>query len=347
MTLTTDQKEFIKKNFSKYPDLIVLTQKTFNNDTIDGRSKEGRAVKEFLVEAGLQYKTRVQQKVKDVELTDSQKEFIAQYADDGLSSMKIAELLFPEEKLTPLSKPVRVVFAYLKELGKVKETETAMYTKYAAPESISKIIEMINQFAGQNIEEEKMNMQIKNQVEATKIFLHSPRFIYQVNSYSSQEDRDLFEAEYIRSVWDKPDLTSDEINLYIALNMEYINQKYISAAISKLNKMFDDIDSHNEMAMKLTEAIKVKTDEYDKCQKRIESLVKKLQGDRATRMKDKVAANASILSLIRAFQDKEERDRMIRIAEMQKEEVEEEADKLESMSEFKARVLGISKSDVI
>jgi hypothetical protein len=47
------------------------------------------------------------------------------------------------------------------------------------------------------------------------------------------------------------------------------------------------------------------------------------------------------------FQDEEERKNMIRIAEMQKQLVKEEAERLEGMSAFKARVLGISKEDVI
>ena len=51
-------------------------------------------------------------------------------------------------------------------------------------------------------------------------FLGAPRFIQVINTYSGSEDRRLFEAEFIRSVWDKPDLTSEELNLYI--NVTYI-----------------------------------------------------------------------------------------------------------------------------
>ena len=38
---------------------------------------------------------------------------------------------------------------------------------------------------------------------------------------------------------------------------------------------------------------------------------------------------------------------MVKMAEMQKEAISEEANKLESMNEWKARVLGISKNDAI
>jgi len=38
---------------------------------------------------------------------------------------------------------------------------------------------------------------------------------------------------------------------------------------------------------------------------------------------------------------------MVKIAEMQKKVISEEANRLESMGEWKARVLGVSKEDVI
>ena len=38
---------------------------------------------------------------------------------------------------------------------------------------------------------------------------------------------------------------------------------------------------------------------------------------------------------------------MIKMADMQKQSVEEEADKIEKMSEWKARVLGISRQEII
>ena len=38
---------------------------------------------------------------------------------------------------------------------------------------------------------------------------------------------------------------------------------------------------------------------------------------------------------------------MVKMAEMQKQAVGEEAENLESMNEWKARILGISKNDVI
>ena len=57
--------------------------------------------------------------------------------------------------------------------------------------------------------------------------------------------------------------------------------------------------------------------------------------------------NASILSVVQLFQEEEERANMVRIAEMQKAAVKTEAERLEGMAEWKARVLGIGQEDVL
>ena len=51
--------------------------------------------------------------------------------------------------------------------------------------------------------------------------------------------------------------------------------------------------------------------------------------------------------VLAAFQEKEERDRMILMAEMQNKLIEDEADRLETMDEYKARILGISKQELL
>ena len=49
MDLTEKQKEFILENAEKINDLIVMTRKCFEDETLDGRSKQGRLVRKFLM----------------------------------------------------------------------------------------------------------------------------------------------------------------------------------------------------------------------------------------------------------------------------------------------------------
>jgi hypothetical protein len=161
------------------------------------------------------------------------------------------------------------------------------------------------------------------------------------------DDRDLFEAEFVRSVWDKPDLTSDELNLYINVCMDYIHLKNISKAIDKLNRMFEECEDQRDMTVRLAELLKTKSEEYNQCEKRQETLIARLNGDRKERVKNRHKDNASILSLVRVFQNESDRKRMVEMAEKQKLLIRDEADDLERMDIWKARVLGISKDEAI
>jgi hypothetical protein len=209
------------------------------------------------------------------------------------------------------------------------------------------LIKKIFDSTGMQLEEAKLSRNQKNCLDKLAINLSNSRFIKIVNNFSSKDDRLLFEEEFTRLTWDKPDLTADEINLYMNVCKEIINLEVISKHLHKLNELFDQTEEQQEMTVRLAEIIKAKSSEYHQCEGRIENLTKKLQGDRAERMKNKQRENASIISLVQMFQDEEERKNMVRIAEMQKQLVKTEADRLEGMAAFKARVLGISQEDVI
>ena len=110
--------------------------------------------------------------------------------------------------------------------------------------------------------------------------------------------------------------------------------------------MFEQCEDQQDMTVRLAELLKTKSEEYNQCEKRMESLITRLNGDRAKRVQNKQSHNASILNLVQMFQEEEEREVMIKIAEMQKAMVMEEAGNLESMPDWKARVLGLRKNDI-
>ena len=209
------------------------------------------------------------------------------------------------------------------------------------------MVKKINLYCHEEINEEKMTREYMDNADNCIKFLGAPRFIQVINTYSAMDDRNLFEAEYIRSVWDKPDLTSDELNLYINVCMDYIHLKNISKAIDKLNRMFEECEDQRDMTVRLAELLKTKSEEYNQCEKRQEALIARLNGDRKERIKNKHKDNASIISLVKLFQNEEDRKRMVDIANKQNLLVLDEANNIENMGAWKARVLGISKNDAI
>ena len=349
MKLTEDQKNFIKENHSGIPDLIELTRAVFQNPDVDGRSKEGRAVRKFCVEEGIDFKTTKHEKAKQVRLSEEHKEFSLEYARDGMNPYQIASLLFPEDNITPLSKETLVITEFLNENGPEGQIAepTGFKYEYVSPKTSTVIVNKINETAGLEWLPNKLAIAQRDCVDALKRYLGAPRFVQTIGAYLDVNDRELFEAEFVRAVHDKPDLTTDEVNLYINVCIDYINLKHIQKAMNKLNKLFDEAESQQDMTVRLAELLKTKSDEYNQCEKRMESLIQKLQGDRAKRISAQQDQYASILSLVQIFQDEDERKRMVKIAEMQKEAVKEEANRFEDMADWKARILGVGKNEIL
>jgi len=349
MKLTKEQQKFLEENAKDMLDLNDLTQKCFKDDKLDGRNKEGRAVRKFLIENDIDYKTTARAPTDKIDLTDQQKEFILDQAQEGLSSLEIAKLIFPQKRIKPLSNEQRTVLSYIHEINPdfVPSQESGAVNDYSSPKSPSRIVKKINDATGIGLEESKLNRQKQICIEKLRINLSNSRFLKIINNYLNKQDRELFEQEFIRLSWDKPDLTADELNLYLNVCKEVINLEVVSAHLNKLNDMFDVADDQTEMTVRLAEIIKAKSQEYHQCETRIENLTKKLQGDRAERKKKNQKDNASFLAIVHMFQEEEERKNMVRMAEMQKKLIKEEAERMEGMAEWKARILGISKDDAI
>jgi hypothetical protein len=87
--LTPEQQEKILKEFEKNPNIIDITKIVFDNEKLDGRSKEGRSVTRFLAENGLKAKTTKHKKLESIDLTQEQKNIIEQRVDAGWSSLQI------------------------------------------------------------------------------------------------------------------------------------------------------------------------------------------------------------------------------------------------------------------
>ncbi len=351
LELTVDQKAKIHQLYDKTPDLILITREVFGNDALDGRSMEGRAVRKFLIDQGLKYRTTKREKVKEIILSGEQKKFISQNCGE-MSAFHIAKVLFPHEKIvSPLNKECTAVIEFIRENepDKIKSSESAIGVEYQAPATISEAVGIINKVTASELNFKKLSAQNRQSVQEYIRFINSPRVIQIISSYTDTDDRKLFESEFTRFTWDKPDLTADDIALYISVCQDIVMNKRLMQHTEKLNILFENAsDQENQdLSIRLADTIKTKSEEYDKVQKRIESVLKKLNGDRGERLKRKGQNTANFLALVEAFQEEEERKRMLLIAKAKREEIKNEADRLESIEDFKARILGISKEEVL
>jgi len=355
--LTEENKIFILKKIEEgQTDYVIIANLMLDRNDLTGRDKVCKLVRDFMIESGvLNKKQKNKNQIQEFSLTESHIEFIEQNIKTGISPKQITELLFNKDFqdvkninifITPQYKAVH---KYIKtnHPDYLVENESAVNEKYVVPRSLNSVIKKVNKWCGQEIDENKLSLQHRKWLEKLLVYLSSPRFIQNYDTYRSGTDKDLFEAEFVRSTWDKPDLTIDEINLYINVCMDYINLKQIDNKKNKVNEMFNDTQEQKDLTIRLTEILKTISEEYNQCAQRIDKSLQKLNGERSKRVEMHQQKNASIINLVELFQDEQERKMMIQIADMQKKVIKEEADRLENMSSWKARILGISKEDAI
>lgn len=351
MKLTEEQKNEVKRLFKDHPDLKYLTATIFKNEKLDGRSKEGKAIRQFLIDEGLEYKTSEIPKVEAVELTEENKKFLlSDQVGIGCKPIELTRILFEDKDVKPLGIENRTVIEFLKEHRPeiLNEDEIAVTEKWFPPTQMTAAIKRVNRWAGKELHHERLNTKDKKSCEQLLIYFKSKRFSTFINSYRNLADRDLFESEFVRSVWDKPDLTIDELNLYITVCANYVRQKHIQRRLDILNNKLDEMDDAGEdVTMRFNELIKNTSEELNACEKRIEQLIQKLNGDRAKRIDAQGKNSVSIIALVEAFQTHEERERFVKMAEMENTLAEQEVDRLESFDEIKARILGITKRELI
>ena len=188
MDLTEEQKALILENKGVISDLTELTNIVFPGEgNLDGRTKEGRAVRAFLLDNEIEYETKHVYPKEDIPLTEEQGEFILNSAKEGMDSFQIASILFPDAHVKRGGREFMTIHNYLEATSpsSVHISEDVLTKKYSAPKAISKILKKINDYCSKDIEESKLNVAERKSIESLGGFLSSPRFIQVINNYDS------------------------------------------------------------------------------------------------------------------------------------------------------------------
>jgi len=118
--LTDEQQLKLLNEWNNRPDnppsLVELVKLAFDRDDLDGRSKEGKAVKEFLASRQIKPKKSHEYQAKGlIELVTEQKEYISNNCDT-MTGLEMARILFKNDKLTNLSQETRSILEYMKSI---------------------------------------------------------------------------------------------------------------------------------------------------------------------------------------------------------------------------------------
>lgn len=336
-------------------ELIDITRKVYKNDKLDGRSNEGIAVRTVLIEADVGYKSKsvYERRAADY-LKGPEKEYIKQHIENAQNAMEIARTLFPSRRLEQNSVEVIEVQKYALSINPqaFKSGEIIVDTAdYAAPDTFNKMLRLINRCTCEKMETERLESAKRRQIEKVMTYMGSPRFVYTIKGYIKLDERELFEMEFVRSTWDKPDLHSDDINLTINLCQEYVEQARVSATMAKLQSELDltaqrQGDDRVKVSIAIVEALKEQGDIRNKSIERQRRINEDLNDKRKNRLDQKNKTNQSISVIIEQMKDEEGRTRMARYAQMLRGELKSETERLGGLENFHAQIFGVNGDDI-
>ncbi len=366
--LTQEQKNNISALFNDgaSPFFAECLSVAFPDQKFDGVSAQGRAVRAFCKENNLEYSVKRQPAREPIvfsseQLVDIENNFRV------MSLVNLTKHIFKNENLTPLSAEFRTLSKYVKDKQESSQLKNAknsglssnmpiveiggedefgnvpQIADYNAPKTIKQTIDRINRYLNYEWEEAQLKKKQMAEVAQLKKYLNIFRFLYQINSYKIQSDRDLFEDAFIRYTHDKPDLTQEDLDQFITL----CNQIVRAAEIQRRMEMLRGSLTSGEISMKLNEAINVLQSELNSCEKIKTQLYNDLTTKRNKRLEEYSDGSEKLINLVQAWKDDEFRQKTIHLAELEKTNVQEEANRINSMSELKALLRGATIEELV
>lgn len=354
--LTSEQQVKILERLeqeSEYPptikELIILA---FGRE-YDARSKFGVAVRKFMTEKQLKFRnTKDIIASKKIELDEEQRNFVTKNMV-SMKPLEMARILFQDNKITNLSAETRAIYSYIKELptgvqnAGVKLEDMAV-EDYVPPKTQDQAIVRINRYANTDMDRNGLNEKQKRDIKNLINYLHTIRFLSQINTYSKSSERTIFEAEFIRCTYNKS-LTQEEVSQYIMYCTEVIIAQQINKRVQDLEEEQDrQIQENNGRPnMALVEQISALRGEFNQCINRQKNSLKSLQGERKERLKLDSENKGNISDLIVYALSEEKRQHLLNIAAERRIKIKDEIERIKNMDEIKAEIFGITEQEIL
>jgi hypothetical protein len=316
----------------------------------DGRSHQGLAVKRFLAEMNMEARpAQVFKKRVAPVLTEENREFIANNATE-MKPLEMVRIIFRNPSISPLNAEFKLVKEYYDSLdNKLKaQTPDEDVKEYTPPKTEINAIARVNKYAYQAYDPEKLTPRHKEALVRMIKYMHTHRFLSEIRNLQKNSERVLFESSFVRFIYDKPDLTEEEIDLYLNQCSDVVSYQRMREEDSALCQARDEeMATNNKIPMALVEAIGKLRSDMDANFKRQKSNLNDLNGRRRDRL-DKIGSNnESVLKLIEAFRDEQQRGRILKIMQKRKEDVKNEVERLETLEDLKFSLFGATREELL
>lgn len=356
-TLTDEQIAIIHDMWTRgITNIQELTRKAFKDESLDGRTNQGKAVKIYLASRGQAIKTTKKETVGDMQLTEHHKEFIRTNSHD-MKPLEMTKVLFPDREITTLlGAEGRAVFKYAQTVR--RETvdfwdEPAETKEYRPPRAIQSTIGLVNRYVANQMDPTKVTYDLHDLrpyelkcLRALQGYLATIRFRYQASSYEKKADRTLFESSFIRMTHDKADLSAADVDMYVAAAAEMVNVTREERKILRLEEQLDQIlggegEEKQRLSQAFVELLNQTRTKWDASKSRYKGFVDSLESTRAKRDEHRTKRNESVLNLLEAWiKDDQTRNDIIAFGEKEKAEDREEVKRLTQFDGVIALIAG-------
>ena len=358
VALTPEQEQKMMDFWNLTPDnppsLKAIVQHLFGAG-FDGRNIRARLVQLALSKRNLKARTlTVYTPIRNIVLNEQQQEYIKNNLAT-MNALEMAKILFSNNNLTNLAGETRAVNAHIKTLNPrvlfseedVKEVPMA---DYEPPKTFDMALARVNRYITYVVDRQKITPTQRKNIDTLIGYMHTFRFIAQMNTYETETDRKLAEDAFIRATYDKPDLQQEEIDQYIEYANHVVQGFNIQRRSIRLQNLLETISGNDpdnmKISMALVESIGKASTELNLVKKREQDLLDDLKEQRSDRISKQVNANASILNLVQEWRHEEERKEWIALAEKEQAAIGEEIVKLATLPELKARIMGLTKEGI-
>jgi len=340
--LSEDQQLLIKKRLEEGVSLVQISIEIYDDPSIVARSEKYNTVRKFV--------DKLKRDSPTVDLVEDAQKYIRKNAS-LMRPIDMARAVFNDSTLAPLSREVKTVekFVRILGLGSFSMDNDTGIKDYVPPKKDSSIVAKINASdPSADFREDNLATSQMRKVANLKSFLSNSRFLSLINSITSEDERALFENEFIASAYNKLDMNAEDLQSCVSLAYHYVLEKRIQKHLVILdNEIMNSVqDEDASLKMTLTEAYGKKSTELDQCVKRIQSLQKSLSSNRSERLRAQTDANKSILSLVDIWKEEETRRKAILVAKVTETAVKNEMNRLEDEESVIASIYGISQEEI-
>lgn len=280
-------------------------------------------------------------------LSDDEKEFIKNGISFGAESIELSKVLFKDPMITKDDRRHKALVDFSSDVARrsPNSKNKQKYEKYSPPENEEECAKKVNKYIRNCYDVNNLSRLDKRNLYNLIGHLSTIRLVQTIDKFESEDDKILFESQFIRFTYDKPDLTQEEIDQYIVLCSEVVFAQGLLVKYNEIEKERKRIfDETNSIDTDLVDAASRIQTQYNDSSKRQKSWISDLTTSRVKKMERRLDETSSLLSLVQLMKEKESRDQIIEIGNERNRKIDEEMDKIRNSDDIIIRMHGMSKN---